>query len=453
MLGWLRPRCPLATGGKMWIEFRMRWLAGKLGIDRLIGSEVILPEPRYFPDPYNRAPEDARRIFDRVCGYMKLDPDKFVLEIVPDDSIPGAAGLYYQEERPRIVLAESRLSDPERLVAAISHELAHEILLGGGLITVQEEDHEPLTDLLPVFLGLGVFTANAPVRDRSHFQNHMHHFKIDFQGYLPSHVLGYALALFAYARGETRPAWARYLRLDAAEPFKAGLRYVLKTGDSLFHPETAQQPVEPPTEAQVIERLRTGSPTVRAMTLHDVANLESPPITLIGAVVSRLRDRDIDVRIEAARALPGFGEAAGAAVPELIPCLTSSSAALRTVAAAALPAIGGPAELVVPELTRLLEDPDTYVAETAADGLRGLAPSAASAVPALLEAIRKREVDCHSSDALADALIAIDPPPAALQRLLDPIDPETPRLMIRSLRAARFRRLSDRPPSPAIDPP
>ena len=37
MLGWLRPRCPLDTGEKMWIEFRMRWLAGKLGS---IGSSV-----------------------------------------------------------------------------------------------------------------------------------------------------------------------------------------------------------------------------------------------------------------------------------------------------------------------------------------------------------------------------------------------------------------------------
>ena len=322
------------------------------------------------------------------------------------------------------MLAESQLSDPERLVATIAHELAHDILLGGGLITVQEEDHEPLTDLRAGVPGSGLFTANAPVRDRSHFQNHWHYFKIDFQGYLPSRMLGYALALFAYARGETRPAWARYLRPDAAEPLKAGLRYLLKTGDSLFHPETAQQPVEPPTEAEVIERLTTGSPTVRAMTLHDVANLDTPPIALIDAVVRRLRDRDIDVRIEAARVLPSFGEAAHAAVPDLIPCLTSSSAALRTVAAAALPAIGGPADLVVPELTRLLEDPDPYVADTAADGLRRLAPSAASAVPALVEAIRRREVDCHSSDAFADALIAIDPP---ARRPATPARPDRPR--------------------------
>ncbi len=329
MLGWLRPQCPLNTGEKRWTEFRMRWLAGKLGLDRLVGSEVILPEHRFFPDPYNGTPDDAQRIFERVCDYMKLDPSRFDLYVLPDDAIEGAVGLYHQAERPRIILAHSQLADPERLVATIAHELAHDILLGGGLITTDESDHEPLTDLVPVFLGLGLFTANAPVRDRNYSRLNTHYFKIDRQGYLSSHMLGYALALFAYVRGESRPAWARYLRPDAAEPLKGGLRYLLRTGDSLFHPETAHQPVRPPTEAEVIERLRTGSPTVRAMTLCDLATLDPPPAALLDDVVRRLRDEDPDVQNEAARALPSFGEAARVAIPELIWCLSSRSDGLR----------------------------------------------------------------------------------------------------------------------------
>jgi hypothetical protein len=89
MLGWLGPRCPLDNGEKLWTEFRMRWLAGKLGLDRLLGTEVILPQDRFLPDPYTATPADARRIFDRVCGDMKLDPDRFDLEVHPDDSIRG----------------------------------------------------------------------------------------------------------------------------------------------------------------------------------------------------------------------------------------------------------------------------------------------------------------------------------------------------------------------------
>jgi hypothetical protein len=451
MLGWLKPRCPLDTGEKRWTEYRMRWLAGKLGLDRLVCCDVILPEHRFFPDPYNGTPDDAPRIFERVCGYMNLDPSRFDLHVLPDDAIQGAVGLYHRGERPQIILAHSQLADPERLVATIAHELAHDILLGGGLIKADEDDHEPLTDLVPVFLGLGLFTANAPVRDRNYSQNNMHYFKIDRQGYLSSRMLGYALALFAYVRGESRPSWARYLRPDAAEPLKDGLRFLLKTGDSLFHPGIAHQPVSPPTEAEMIERLRTGSPTVRAMALCDLATLDPPPTALLDDVVCRLSDEDPDVQIEAARVLPAFGEAAYFAVPELIGCLASRSGSLRAWAAAALPAIGGPPARIVPELARLLQDPDPPVIDAAAAGLLRLGPSAASALPALVEAIRKSEIDCRSSDTLADAVVAIDPPVAVLHHWLDPIDPEIRHLAILSLEAARARLEGAGPASDGTD--
>ena len=110
MLGWLGPKCPLDTGEKMWTEYRMRWLAGKLGLGRLVGSEVILPQEQFFPDPYTGTPADARQMFDRVCGYMKLNPRRFDFDVMPDDAIEGAVGLYYEGDRPRILLA--RVSSP-----------------------------------------------------------------------------------------------------------------------------------------------------------------------------------------------------------------------------------------------------------------------------------------------------------------------------------------------------
>ena len=430
----------------------MRWLAGKLGLDRLVSAEVILPEPRFFPDSYSGTPDDARRIFSRVCGYMKLDPNRFELEVIPGDSIPHAAGLYQTGDRPRIVLADAQLADPERLVATIAHELAHDILLGGGLLTTQEEDHEPVTDLVPVFLGLGLFLANPPLRDRSYSDQNWHYFTINRQGYLPSRMLGYALALFAFARGEAKPAWARYLRADAVEPLKRGLRYLQKTGDTLFHPDTAQLPVSPPTEAEAMERLTTGSPTVRIMTLHEIAKFVPPPVALIDAVVRQLRHPDTDVKTEAARVLPSFGTAANVALFDLLWCLSSRSATLRAYAAAALPVIGGPAAQLVPELTRLLQETHSAVVDAAAAGLGRLGSSAASAVPAMVEAMRTKEIACcHSSDSIADALVAIDPPADVLDRLLEPIEPEIRKLMRRSLRDARLDREKRSAVPPASD--
>jgi HEAT repeat protein len=146
---------------------------------------------------------------------------------------------------------------------------------------------------------------------------------------------------------------------------------------------------------------------------------------------------DIDVQIEAARALALLGEAAHDAVPGLIRCLASKSAILRANAAAALPAIGGPAPQVVPELTRLLQDSSPDVVDAAADGLCRYAPLAAEAIAGLVEALRKSEINCGPSQSLAAALVAIDPPSDILQRFINPIDREIRKLMIRSLRAAK----------------
>lgn len=440
MFGWFEPRCPLETNQKMWTESRLKWLAGKLGFDRLTGCEIILPEERFFPEPYAAGPDDARTIFNRVCGYMKLDPDRFDLQVLPDESMPSAVGLYHQAERPLILLADSQLADPERLVATIAHELAHDILLGGGLIDRDEEDHEPITDLVPVFLGLGIFTANATIRDRNYSQNRMHYFEINRQGYLSSLILGYALALFAYARGESSPPWIRHLRPDAAGPFKAGLRYLLKTGDTLFHPDSVHQPDVPPTEAEVLERLATGSPTVRVRTLRDVARLDPPPAAALGAVAPCLRDRDDHVRNEAARVLPTFGEAARDSVPDLVRCLSSRSDSLRADAAAALLRVGAPADQIVAPLMGLLRDPSPIVVDAAVDALSRITPTPSGLLPALIEMIRDREVLCRSYEPLADAVLAIDPRPEFLKRLLEPMDPEIRKRIQLSLKAARFRR-------------
>jgi hypothetical protein len=443
MLNWLIPMCPVETGWKIWTESRMRWLTDKLGFDRLASIEVILPEHRYFPDPYAATPDDARKVFDRVCGYMKLDPNRFELDVIPEEELDDFVGEYIAGERPRIVVTTSQLPDMERLVATIAHELGHDILLGGGLITVDKEDHEPLTDLITVFLGLGLFMANATVRDKKTVGKNTSYHKIDAQGYLPSRICGYGLALFAYARGETKPDWARYLRPDAAQTFNAAIRYLNKTGDSLFNAETARQPERPPTEAEMIERLASRSPTVRGATLGDIAALTPPPATLLETVVRLLSDRDVDVQIEAARAIPSFGTAAHVAISDLMWCLSSDSETLRMYAAVALPTVGAPASQVVPELTRLLRDPDPWVLDAAADTLRRVGPAAVSAVPALVDAIRNAELNCVGSEAFADALVAIDPPAEVVENLLATIATDIRKLVRRSLRAARSRRTSD----------
>ena len=146
----------------------------------------------------------------------------------------GSAGLYVGNDstdangnpRAAIGIEVSQLADPVCLVATLAHELGHEILLGRGLVTADQQDHEPLTDLLTVFLGLGVFTANATIRDRGWSSGTLAGWQTKRLGYLDQRTFGYALARFAWTRSETKPSWTKHVRPDVRLPMKQGLQFI-----------------------------------------------------------------------------------------------------------------------------------------------------------------------------------------------------------------------------------
>ena len=111
---------------------------------------------------------------------------------------------------------------PVALVATIAHELGHVRLLDEGRISADQRDHEPLTDLLTVYFGLGVFTANAAFD----FRQGRTGWSYQRLGYLTEQMYGYALACYAHLRGETAPRWARHLDTNPRGYLKQSLRYL-----------------------------------------------------------------------------------------------------------------------------------------------------------------------------------------------------------------------------------
>jgi hypothetical protein len=132
-----------------------------------------------------------------------------------------------------VALRSTLLKDPVPLVATVAHELGHVILLGGGLMDPRAADHEPLTDLLTVFLGFGIFTANSAARFRQFQDERRHGWSMQRLGYLPQEVYGYALARFAAARGENKPRWARHLSPNVRSFFKRSTAWLAKNPTSI----------------------------------------------------------------------------------------------------------------------------------------------------------------------------------------------------------------------------
>ncbi|HEX5273291.1 MAG TPA: hypothetical protein VFW33_22495, partial [Gemmataceae bacterium] len=81
MFGWFTPTSPIPTLEKTWTESRMCWLAERLGIDRLIDAEVLVPAAGSFPLPYRGTEEDVSRVLAWLCEAMQVNPNRVGLEI------------------------------------------------------------------------------------------------------------------------------------------------------------------------------------------------------------------------------------------------------------------------------------------------------------------------------------------------------------------------------------
>lgn len=119
-----------------------------------------------------------------------------------------------------------------------SHELAHVRLLGEERISRDRADQEPLTDLLTVFFGLGIFAANA-ARD---FSQSSSGWQAQRLGYLTEQMFGYGLGCWATLRAESDPPWAKYLGTNPRTYMKHGLRYLRQNSPKVTHSVSAFPP-------------------------------------------------------------------------------------------------------------------------------------------------------------------------------------------------------------------
>jgi hypothetical protein len=229
------------------VEDRLRWLSRQFGLHILLERPVILPTHEFFPDPYDGSRQAVRIMFRRVCSYMEVDPSLCALRFVSDAGkiwlvnnagqyLPHAAGTYEEDQDKFIIrIDESGLNDPMGLVGTMAHELAHARLLGEGRARSEDYDNELLTDLTVVYFGLGVFLANTPRNWDSQYKK-WPGTELKKPEYMTPPMFGYALAHLAWFRNEDRPAWVKHLQWGPRAECNAGLRFLVKTGDSTFKP-------------------------------------------------------------------------------------------------------------------------------------------------------------------------------------------------------------------------
>ena len=234
-----RPKCPVDPTERAWIDKSMEWFVDEFG-EAVLRRPLVLPRSDVVPVTYSGTESDVRRLVRNLCNHMEIDHSRIAVEVQlrPDvqlrDAAPafvnrgtGEAGHYLTRDGQTVIsIAFDKAQHLAALVAAIAHELCHERLLGEGRVTSTRPDHEPLTDLLTVYFGLGIFSANASFEFVPYTRGVGYGWSASRLGYLTELMYGYALARYASMRGEAAPAWAKYVDVNPRVHMKKSLKYL-----------------------------------------------------------------------------------------------------------------------------------------------------------------------------------------------------------------------------------
>lgn len=389
MFGWFKPVCPIDLTSKVWVEERLIWVCEKFGTKRILDAPRVLPTREFFPDPYHGTEDDLATLFRRVCGYMGTNPDRLTLRLFDEEYSPDTMGLYTRgtTDSPQVSLLRSLLPDQEAVIATLAHEISHDLLLGSGLLTGEEDDHEQLTDLLPVALGMGTFQANTAIKEKTEYIGNTSHWQIRRAGYLTAAVCGYAMGAIEWLRHSPKPSTA-YLGLDAASAMQSGYRYLTKTNGCLIDRNYPDRPVRLLKE-DIDSDIR--GPSSRCLYLLESWASDHLSERQIAAVKHCLHRPEPDIQTWAIWLLARLPEPTAEVIEQILQLLRSTHGKVCRAAISAIPCLKLPLDHVtaqgdplLDELLWLTRSPDHTTCIAASAALGNFGPAALPAVPRIL---------------------------------------------------------------------
>jgi HEAT repeat protein len=142
-----------------------------------------------------------------------------------------------------------------------------------------------------------------------------------------------------------------------------------------------------PATAALVLLLRDRDPNIRVVGAHALGNIGSTPA--LQALIATLVDKSPAVRAAAVTALGSMGEGAISSAPEIRLRLSDRDLRVRVAAARAFWQVTGDTVEALPVLVAALKEPNAWDAALALGAMR---EAASNAVPALIEVIQREKV-------------------------------------------------------------
>ena len=238
-----KKKLPITEEDKVWIDEDLNWLRTEFGEEHFMEIKTITPTKDFYNRNFDGTKKDAEFILERTMELMSIKNIDIKLEFFSDGIVKSengtilttpadingkwesAAGTYEINEKEVIIAIETeQLKDPISLIATMSHELSHQILLGENRI---EENDEYLTDLTAITYGFGIFIGNSRFSFSQFSTNEGFGWKSSNQGYLPEQIIAYYMALLSKERNE-KIEYSKFLKPTIKKYFEKSYEYLTK---------------------------------------------------------------------------------------------------------------------------------------------------------------------------------------------------------------------------------
>lgn len=239
---WKRKRkLPITEEDRIWINEDLNWLRVEFGEEHFQEIRTVTPTKEFYERTFDGTTKDAEFILKRTMELMRIENPEIKLDFFTDGIVESengeilttpadingkwksAAGTYEMNENETIISIEThQLKDPISLIATISHELSHQILLGENRI---EENDEFLTDLTAIYYGFGIFIGNSRFKFSQFSTNGGFGWESSNQGYLPEQIIAYSIAWLSYERNESTE-YSKFLKPTMKKYFEQSSEYL-----------------------------------------------------------------------------------------------------------------------------------------------------------------------------------------------------------------------------------
>ena len=199
-------------------------LIGARGYERFVSWPVVRPTQEFLPDEWTPTLQSVAVLVRRLMLYANID---LTAEVTAFDrhlseEHPNAPAWFAGIENGvcKFGIDIHELNEPQSLIAALSHEVAHAYRKLHFLVEDDREIDEKLTDLTAVYLGLGVFVVNASERYRKSGYISgilaVTNWSVSSGGYLDPPSLSFLFAAHLVARGERATSYLQFLEPNQA---------------------------------------------------------------------------------------------------------------------------------------------------------------------------------------------------------------------------------------------